>query len=336
MRLHLPAIRPASALVLAASLLAGAREVRLLNVSYDPTRELYEAINRQFAPAWKARTGDDVRVLQSHGGSGKQARSVIDGLDADIVTLALAYDIDAIAARTHSLPEDWQGRLPSRSSPFASTVVFLVRRGNPKGIRDWPDLVKPGVTVITPNPKTSGGARWNHLAAWGWALRQPGATPASAKAFLARFYSHVPVLETGARSATTSFAIRNLGDVLVTWESEAIQTCAKMGPGRFEIVRPSRSILAEPPVAVVDRNAARKGNQALARAYLEFLYTPAAQETAARNGYRPRDTVVAARHRGTLPAMELFTLESVAGDWKKAQQEHFAEHGIFDQIYRRR
>jgi len=329
-------LRPTLLLALCLVVLPDAKDVKLLNVSYDPTRELYEAINKQFVPIWKARSGDDLRVLQSHGGSGKQARSVIDGLDADIVTLALAYDIDAIAKRTHSLPENWQGRLPDHSSPFTSTVVFLVRHGNPKGIYDWPDLVKPGVVVITPNPKTSGGARWNHLAAWGWALHQPGASPATAKAYLTQLYAHVPVLETGARGATTSFAIRNLGDVLITWESEAIQARAKMGPEKFDIVRPTVSILAEPPVAVVDRNAARKGNQALAKAYLDYLYTPAAQEIAARNGYRPRDTAIAAKHLQTLPAMQLFTLESIAGNWKKAQQDHFGENGIFDQIYRKR
>jgi sulfate transport system substrate-binding protein len=322
------------ALALASSGLASAKTIQLLNVSYDPTRELYVDLNKAFAADWKKKTGDDVTIRQSHGGSGKQARAVIDGLDADVVTLALAYDIDAISEKGRLLPADWQKKLPDNSTPYTSTIVFLVRRGNPKHIRDWSDLVRPGVVVVTPNPKTSGGARWNYLAAWGWALRQPGGSDATAKAFVKDLYSHVPVLDAGARGATTTFVQRGVGDVLLAWESEAFLAKKELGPEKVDIVVPPTSILAEPPVAVVDKIAARKGNAAVAKAYLEFLYTPQAQEIIAKDYYRPRDQKIAQEYAINFPKLTLFTVDEVFGGWQKAQATHFADGGVFDQIYK--
>ena len=309
-----------------------AAEVSLLNVSYDPTRELYQDVNAAFAKQWKAKTGDDVKVKQSHGGSGKQARSVIDGLEADIVTLALGYDIDAIAERK-ILAADWQKRLPHNAAPYTSTIVFLVRKGNPKGIKDWNDLVKPGISVITPNPKTSGGARWNHLAAWGYALKQPGGSEASAKEFLGKLYKNVPVLDSGARGATTTFVERGIGDVLIAWENEAILAIKELGPAKVEVVAPTVSILAEPPVAVVDKNVDKHGTRKAAEAYLQYLYTDEAQEIIAKNYYRPATEKAAAKYAAQFPKVKLFTLADVAGDWAKAQKTHFADGGVFDQIY---
>ncbi len=311
---------------------AVARDVHLLNVSYDPTRELYEDVNGAFARQWKARTGDAVTVKQSHGGSGKQARSVIDGLEADVVTLALAYDVDAVA-KGGLLPSDWQRRLPQNASPYTSTIVFLVRKGNPKGVKGWDDLVKPGVQVITPNPKTSGGARWNYLAAWAHALRKPGGDEASARAFVKALYRNVPVLDSGARGSTTTFVERGIGDVLLAWENEAFLAVERLGKGQLEIVVPSLSILAEPPVAVVEKNTARHGTTDVARAYLEFLYTPEGQELAAKHFYRPRDPKVAARYASRFPKIDLVTIDQAFGGWQKAQATHFAEGGVFDQIY---
>jgi sulfate transport system substrate-binding protein len=308
--------------------------VALLNVSYDPTRELYQAINKAFAAHWQHKTGQPVSVKQSHGGSGKQARSVIDGLDADVVTLALAYDIDEIAAKAKLLPADWQKRLPNNSAPYTSTIVFLVRKGNPKAIKDWSDLARPGIGVITPNPKTSGGARWNYLAAWAWALKRPGATEATAREFVAAIYRNVPVLDTGARGATVTFVERGIGDVLLAWENEALLSLKELGPDKFEVVYPSVSILAEPPVALVDRNVDRKGTRAVAQAYLEFLYTPAAQELVALNCYRAIDATVAAKHAKRFPALRLLTIDEVFGGWSRAQPTHFHDGGVFDQIVR--
>lgn len=309
-----------------------AANVTLLNVSYDPTRELYKEYNAEFAKYWQAKTGNTVTVRQSHGGSAKQARSVIDGLPADVVTLALAYDIDAIASRAKSLPANWQSRLPDNSAPYTSTIVFLVRTGNPKRLRDWGDLVRPGISVLTPNPKTSGGARWNYLAAWAWAMRQPGATEATATAYLGRLFRNVPVLDTGARAATTTFVQRGIGDVLVTWENEAFLARAAMGAGKVEIVVPSISVLAEPPVTVVDKVALRKGTREVADAYLKYLYTPVAQEIIARNYYRPRNPAVAARYATRFPKLTLVSIADLGG-WAKVHRMHFAENGIFDQIY---
>jgi sulfate/thiosulfate-binding protein len=322
------------ALLLAVSLAAPAfaAAVQLLNVSYDPTRELYQDVNAAFAKQWKAKTGQDVTVQQSHGGSGKQARSVIDGLPADVVTLALAWDVDAIA-NAGLLPKNWQTRLPHNSSPYTSTIVFLVRKGNPKKIKDWDDLVKPGVAVISPNPKTSGGARWNYLAAWGFALKKYGNDPAKAQDFVRRLYKNVPVLDTGARGATVTFVERGIGDVLVAWENEALLAVREMGKGQFQIVAPSLSILAEPPVALVDKVANKKKTTAVAKAYLEFLYTPEAQEIAARNYYRPRLPAVAQKYAQQFPQVQLFTIDQVFGGWAKAQQTHFADGGVFDKIY---
>jgi sulfate/thiosulfate-binding protein len=310
----------------------------LLNVSYDPTRELYQAENAAFAKSWKARAGQDVNILQSHGGSGKQARGVIEGLEADVVTLALAYDVDAIAA-SGLLPHNWQTLLPNNSTPYTSTIVFLVRKGNPKKIKDWPDLVRPGIAVVTPNPKTSGGARWNYLAAWGYALRANGGTgagEAKAREFVGKLYKNVPVLDTGARGSTVTFVERGIGDVLVAWENEALYSVEKLGKGKFEIVAPSVSILAEPPVAVVDKVAKKHGTQALAKAYLEFLYTPEGQEIAAQNYYRPRNQGVVAKYGAKFPQVKLFTIDEVFGGWAKAQKTHFADNGLFDQIYQGR
>jgi sulfate transport system substrate-binding protein len=303
----------------------------LLNVSYDPTRELYQEIDAAFVNAWRARTGETVLLRQSHGGSGSQARSVIDGLAADVVTLALAYDIDALA-KAGLLEASWQQRLPHNSAPYTSTIVFLVRKGNPKGIRDWADLVKPGVSVITPNPKTSGGARWNYLAAWGYALRQPGGSEQSARTFLTQLFANVPVLDSGARGATNTFVQRGMGDALLAWENEAY-LAVEESRDTIEIVVPSVSILAEPPVAIIDAVVDKKGTRAVAEAYLQFLYTPEGQEIVARHHYRPRDAQ-AAKHAGRFADVQLFTIDEVFGGWQKAQGTHFADGGTFDQIYR--
>lgn len=306
--------------------------ITLLNVSYDPTRELYQEVNAAFGRHWQATTGQEVAISQSHGGSGKQARAVIDGLEADVVTLALAYDVDALSGSRGLVPPGWAARLPHRSAPFVSTIVFLVRKGNPRGITDWADLARPGVSVITANPKTSGGARWNYLAAWGAALRAAGGDEARAHDFVARLYRNVPVLDSGARGATTTFAQRGLGDVLVSWESEALLARRKLGADRFDIVVPSTSILAEPPVSVVDAVVDRRGTRAAAEAYLAFLYTPEAQDAAARHYFRPRRPEVLARHASTFPAIELFTVDEVFGGWAEAHRRHFAEGALFDQI----
>lgn len=310
-----------------------AAEVELLNVSYDPTRELYEEINRSFAAHWEQQTGDTLVINQSHGGSGKQARSVIDGLEADVVTLALAFDIDALADHGRLLPAHWQSRLPHNSAPYTSTIVLLVRKGNPLQIKDWGDLARPGVSVITPNPKTSGGARWNYLAAWAWALAQPGGSEASAQDLLRDIFRNVAVLDSGARGATTTFVEREIGDVFISWENEAHLAIAHLGEGAFEIVVPTISILAEPPVAVVDKVVVRRGTQAVAQAYLEYLYTPQAQDIIARHHYRPRDPAVAARYAERFPDLRLVTVDDRFGGWKAAQQRHFADGGTFDQIY---
>jgi sulfate transport system substrate-binding protein len=311
---------------------AYAADVSLLNASYDPTRELYQEFNGAFAKYWKAKTGDEVKVKQSHGGSGKQARAVIDGLDADVATLALAYDIDAVAQHGLIAP-DWQKRLPHGSAPYTSTIVFLVRKGNPKGIHDWNDLIKPGVSVITPNPKTSGGARWNYLAAWGYALKQPGGNDATAKEFLGKLFRNVPVLDSGARGATTTFVERGIGDVLLAWENEAILAIKELGPDKFEIVAPSVSILAQPPVAVVDKVVDRHGTRKVAEAYLQYLYTDEGQEIAAKNHYRPISEKVAKKYAAQFPKVKLFTVDDMFGGWTKAQKTHFADGGSFDQIY---
>jgi sulfate/thiosulfate transport system substrate-binding protein len=312
---------------------SSAKPVTLLNVSYDPTRELYEDYNKQFASYWKEKTGQDVTVRQSHGGSGKQARSVIDGLEADVVTLALAYDIDQIADKSRLIPADWQKRLPHNSSPYTSTIIFLVRKGNPKQIKDWSDLARSGVSVVTPNPKTSGGARWNYLAAWGWALRQPGGSEAKAQAFVGALYKNVPVLDAGARGSTTTFVERGIGDVLIAWENEALLAVKEFGPDKFEIVVPSSTILAEPPVAVVEKVAKKHGTLEVARAYLEHLYSQEGQEIAARDFYRPRLEAVAGKYAGQFPKVNLFTVDEVFGGWQKAQEIHFADGGVFDRIY---
>jgi sulfate/thiosulfate transport system substrate-binding protein len=314
---------------------AHAAQRTLLNVSYDATRELYSDLDQAFIKHWQEKTGERIAMRQSHGGSGKQARTVIDGLPADVVTLALAHDIDALVRQGKLLPANWQARLPHNSSPYTSTIVFVVRKGNPQGIRDWGDLARPGVAVITPNPKTSGGARWNYLAAWTWALRQPGGTPASAEAFLGKVYRNVPVLDTGARAALTTFGQRGIGDVMVAWENEAILAVERFGKGKLEIVTPSVSILAEPPVAVVDKVAIRRGTADVARAYLEFLYTPTGQEIIAKHHYRPRDPAVAKRYAAQFPPMQLATIDDFGG-WPQAQATHFAEGGVFDRIYRRK
>jgi sulfate/thiosulfate-binding protein len=311
----------------------GGKPVTLLNVSYDPTRELYENFNQQFARYWKEKTGQDVTIRQSHGGSGKQARAVIDGLGADVVTLALAYDVDQIAEKGGLLPTDWQKRLPDNSAPYTSTIVLLTRKGNPKGIKDWGDLAKPGVSVITPNPKTSGGARWNLLAAWAWALRQPGGNEQTAKEFVTRLYKNVPVLDAGARGSTTTFVERGIGDVLIAWENEALLAVKELGPGKFEVVAPSISILAEPTVAVVDKVAGKHGTKAVAQAYLEYLYTDVGQEIAAKNFYRPRNAAIAAKYQSQFPKVNLVTVDDVFGGWKKAQEKFFADGAVFDQIY---
>ena len=309
-----------------------AAELSLLNVSYDPTRELYQDVNKNFAAQWKAQAGGELKIRQSHGGSGKQARAVIDGLAADVVTLALAYDIDEIAQRG-LIAKDWQKRLPNNSSPYTSTVVFLVRKGNPKGIKDWGDIVKPGVSVVTPNPKTSGGARWNHLAAWGFALKQPGGNDKTAQEFLAKLYKNVPVLDSGARGATTTFVERGIGDVLLAWENEALLAIKELGPDKVEIVVPSISILAEPPVAVVDKVVDRRGTRKAAEAYLNYLYSDEGQELAAKHYYRPTADKIAKKYASQFPKVKLLTVDDVAGGWAKAQKAHFADGGVFDQIY---
>lgn len=329
------------ALVLLALTAAGCRResssapapLTLLNVSYDPTREFYEDFNAAFSRHWKATHGQEVVVRQSHGGSGKQARSVIDGLEADVVTLALAYDVDALHHNGNLLPAGWQSRLPHNSSPYTSTLVFVVRSGNPKGIRDWGDLVREGVSVIIPNPKTSGGARWGYLAAWGHALRQPGGSESSARDFVRRLYHNVAVLDSGARGATTSFVQNRMGDVLLTWENEAHLILAEAGAGQFEIVVPPLSILAEPPVALVDRNVERHGTRQVAEAYLQYLYSEEGQELAAHHHYRPRTPAVLARHAASFPSLALFSVDELFGGWQRAQQVHFSDGGTFDQIY---
>jgi len=320
--------------VLAASLNAAA-DVDLLNVSYDPTRELYQDFNAAFAKDWEAKNKEKVTVRQSHGGSGKQARSVIDGLSADVVTLALAYDIDEIAARSKQLPKDWQKRLPHNSAPYTSTIVFLVRKGNPKAVKDWDDLVRPGVSVITPNPKTSGGARWNYLAAWGYALKKFGNDDAKAKAFLASLYKNVPVLDSGARGSTTTFVERGIGDVFISWENEAFLAIKELGPGKFEIVIPSLSILAEPPVALVDKVVDKRGTRKVAQAYLEYLYSEEGQDIAGRHFYRPTGAKAVAKYASQFPAINLISIDDVFGGWQKAQKTHFADGGVFDQIFQK-
>ncbi len=329
-----------TALTLLSALFAGifsgashAAEIKLLNVSYDPTRELYQDYNVAFAKYWKAKTGDDVTISASHGGSGKQARAIIDGLEADVATLALAADIDALATKSDLVPANWQTRLKLNSSPYTSTIVLLVRKGNPKNIKDWDDLIKPGVAVITPNPKTSGGARWNYLAAWGYALKHNNNDQAKAQEFVAKLYANVPVLDSGARGSTTTFTERGIGDVLITWENEAYLALKELGPEKYEIVDPSLSILAEPPVTVVDKNVDKHGTRKVAEAYLEYLYSPEGQEIAAKNFYRPTDEKVAKKYVKQFPKLSLFTIDKVFGGWTKTQKEHFADGGVFDQIY---
>ena len=326
-------VRRATAMILAvaAGTMAGAQT--LLNVSYDPTRELYVAINAAFIKQWQAKTGKTVQIRQSHGGSGAQARAVSDGLEADVVTLALAYDIDAVQKAGLISDAGWQKRLPQNSAPYTSTIVFLVRKGNPKGVKDWSDLVKPGTRVITPNPKTSGGARWNYLAAWEYGKRSAGGNDAKAREFVTQLFKNVPVLDSGARGATTTFVQRGIGDVLLAWENEAYLAVG-VGTGQVEIVVPSLSILAEPPVAVVDKVVDKKGTRAAAEAYLQFLYSPEGQEIAARNHYRPRDAKIAAKYAGTFAQVKLFTIDEAFGGWQNAQKAHFADGGTFDQIYR--
>ena len=322
-------------ILLASSLaaVAGAKEIKLLNVSYDPTRELYQEYNAAFTKYWKAKTGNDVVISQSHGGSGKQAQSVINGLEADVVTLALAYDIDAISRQARLLPADWQKRLPGNSTPYTSTIVFLVRKGNPKHIRDWDDVVKPGVTVVVPNPKTSGGARWAYLAAYAYALETYGHDDAKAKAFITKLYKNVPILDSGARGSTITFAQRGIGDVLLAWENEAHLALKEFGADKFEIVTPPLSILAEPPVAVVDKVAKRHGTTEVARAYLEYLYSDEGQEIAAKNFYRPRNQTIAEKYAANFTRLKLVTVDQEFGGWAKAQATHFADGGVFDQIY---
>jgi sulfate transport system substrate-binding protein len=329
----------AAAVALAVLLVAGitgavAKDIKLLNVSYDPTRELYTEFNAAFAKHWKEKTGETVSIQQSHGGSGKQARSVIDGLPADVVTLALAYDIDAIADKARLIPADWQKRLPNNSAPYTSTIVFLVRKGNPKAIKDWDDLVKPNVSVVTPNPKTSGGARWNYLAAWAYAAQKFNHDEPKIREFLAQLIKNVPVWDSGARGATTTFAQREIGDVLLTWENEAYLAVKEFGADKFEIVTPSLSILAEPPVTVVDKVAKRRGTEAVAKAYLEYLYSDEGQDIAGKNFYRPRSEQAAAKYAGQFSAVKLVTVDEAFGGWRKAQKTHFDDGGVFDQIFK--
>lgn len=322
-------------LSLAFPLLVNAADVNLLNVSYDPTRELYQDYNEAFAKYWKNKTGDNVIIKQSHGGSGKQARSVIDGLQADVVTLALSYDIDEIGSKGRLIPADWQKRLPHNSAPYTSTIVFLVRKGNPKHIKDWNDLIKPGTSVITPNPKTSGGARWNYLAAYAYALKQNNNDDAKARDFLKKLFKNVPVLDSGARGSTTTFVERGIGDVLLAWENEAFLALKELGPDKFDIVVPSLSILAEPPVTVVDKNVKRHHTEAVAEAYLQYLYSEEGQEIAAKNYYRPTLDTVARRYEKQFPNVNLIKIDDVFGGWQKAQKTHFADGGVFDEIYQK-
>ena len=319
--------------VLTASALFAAGPVKLLNVSYDPTRELYQGVNAAFAKQWKAKTGVDVQISQSHGGSGKQARAVIDGLQADIVTLALAYDIDVLAEKGKLVPQNWQSRLPNNSTPYTSTIVFLVRKGNPKHIKDWEDLVKPGIGVITPNPKTSGGARWSYLAAWGYALKKNHGDEKKAQEFVTRVYKNVPVLDSGARGSTTTFVQRGIGDVLLSWENEAYLALNQLGKDKFEIVTPSISILAEPPVSIVDKVAAKHGTMEVAKAYLQFLYSEEGQEIGAKNYYRPQSPQALAKYSSQFPKITLFTIDDTFGGWQKTQKKHFEDGGVFDKIY---
>jgi len=321
-----------AALTLACGLGSAIAQTTLLNVSYDPTRELYKDFNAAFAKSWQGKTGQNVQVRQSHGGSGKQAMSVRDGLEADVVTLALAYDIDALVEKK-LIPADWQKRFPNNSSPYTSTIIFLVRKGNPKGIKDWGDLAKPGVAVITPNPKTSGGARWNYLAAWAWALKQPGGNEAKAKELVSAIFKNVPVLDSGARGSTTTFVERGLGDVLIAWENEAILAVNELGKDKFEIVAPSLSILAEPPVAVVDKVVEKRGTRLTAQAYLDYLYSEEGQQIAAKHYYRPTNAKIAAQYARQFPKLKLVTIDDTFGGWQKAQKAHFADGGTFDQIY---
>ena len=330
--------RQALALAVAAGIAGGAiaaqaAETTLLNVSYDPTRELYQEFNTAFAKHWKETTGDDVTIKQSHGGSGKQARAVIDGLEADVVTLALAGDVDQLHKKGDLIPADWQKRLADNSSPYTSTIVFLVRKGNPKGIKDWADLGKDGVDVVTPNPKTSGGARWNYLAAWGYALKQAGGNEEKAKELVTRIYKNTKVLDTGARGSLTTFTERNIGDVLISWENEAHLATKELGPDKFEVVIPSISILAEPPVTVVDKNVDKRGTRKVAEAYLQYLYSPEGQDIAGKHFYRPRDAKAAEKYKSQFSPVTLFTIDEVFGGWAKAQKTHFDDGGIFDQIY---
>lgn len=321
-------------LALANPLLAGAAEVSLLNVSYDPTRELYQEFNTAFAKHWQAKTGDKVTFRQSHGGSGKQARAIVDGLEADVATLALAYDIDQLHEKGKLIPKDWQKRLPNNSSPYTSTIVFLVRKGNPKNIKDWDDVVKPGISVITPNPKTSGGARWNYLAAWAYALKKYGNDEAKAKEFIGKLFRNVPVLDSGARGSTTTFVERGIGDVLLAWENEAFLAQKELGPDKVDIVVPSLSILAEPPVTVVDKVVDKRKTRKAAEAYLQYLYSDEGQEIAAKNYYRPRSGAVAKKYEKQFPKVQLVTIDDFGG-WQKAQKTHFADGGVFDQIYQK-
>lgn len=323
------------AIALSSPVFALAADISLLNVSYDPTRGLYVEYNQAFAKYWKAKTGDNLTIKQSHGGAGKQARAVIDGLRADVVTLALSYDIDEIHAKGRLIPKDWQKRLPHNSSPYTSTIVLLVRKGNPKNIKDWGDLVKPGVSVITPNPKTSGGARWNYLAAWAYALKQNNNDETKAREFVAKLYKNVPVLDSGARGSTTTFVERGIGDVFISWENEAFLAQKELGPDKFEIVIPSLSILAEPPVTIVDKNVDKNKTRAVAQAYLEYLYSEEGQEIAAKNYYRPTDEKVAAKYEKQFPKINLIKIDDVFGGWQKAQKTHFADGGVFDQIYQK-
>jgi len=320
-----------SALTVSALFAAG--PVKLLNVSYDPTRELYQGVNAAFAKQWKAKTGVDVQISQSHGGSGKQARAVIDGLQADIVTLALAYDIDVLAEKGKLVPQNWQSRLPNNSTPYTSTIVFLVRKGNPKHIKDWEDLVKPGIGVITPNPKTSGGARWSYLAAWGYALKKNHGDEKKAQEFVTRVYKNVPVLDSGARGSTTTFVQRGIGDALLSWENEAYLALNQLGKDKFEIVTPSISILAEPPVSIVDKVAAKHGTMEVAKAYLQFLYSEEGQEIGAKNYYRPQSPQALAKYSSQFPKITLFTIDDTFGGWQKTQKKHFEDGGVFDKIY---
>ncbi len=325
----------ASVFSVAAPITASAKDVTLLNVSYDPTRELYQDFNAAFAKYWQAKTGDKVTVKTSHGGSGKQARSIIDGLDADVATLALGYDVDQLYDKAKLIPKDWQKRLPHNSSPYTSTIVLLVRKGNPKNIKDWDDLAKPGVSVITPNPKTSGGARWNYLAAWAYGQKKYGGDEAKTKEFIGKILKNVPVLDTGARGSTTTFVERGIGDVLIAWENEAFLAQKELGVGKFEIVVPSLSILAEPPVTVVDKFAKKHGNEQVAKAYLEYLYTEEGQEIAAKNYYRPISETVAKKYESQFPKVSFVKIDDDFGGWQKAQKTHFSDGGTFDQIYQK-